>query len=218
MGRDSRLQMAPDCLGETGLAGVVDIEHAVLRHERMKLLLPVGHAWRQRRDVPVHVGVALLAAQTEAVHPLGRNRRCDRSGHPVHDPLECQELFLAEISYPVLDMLFGCDQAVAEQGRIADEESNRGGILVYIVVRIVRVPGKDCTDKARTFPGPALIRRYIKRHLARLQVVHRSIVAAISPWQLARVPDRSRVAKGHRSAQFCEAFPSTDATHLPGGR
>src|SRR5262245_50287278 len=205
--------MASDRPGEIGLRALVDVEDAVLRHESMELLLPVRHSGRQRRDVPVHVGVALLAAQAEAVHPLGRDRGRDGSGDAMHSSLECEELLLAQLKYPVLDVLFRCDQAMAEQGRIADEESSSGGILVDFVVWVVGLSGYDPAHKARTFLRPARIRRYVKRHLARLQVVHRSIVAAISCWQLARAPDQLPGAKGRRVQRFCVVCPWTESTH-----
>jgi hypothetical protein len=92
--RSRRLQMTSNGLGEVGLGAVIDVEDAVLGHEGVELLLVVGHSWRQRRDVPVQVGVALLAAQAQGVHQFGRDGRGHRPGDSVHDALECQELLL----------------------------------------------------------------------------------------------------------------------------
>lgn len=86
--------MAPDGPRECRLAVVINIQDAALGTQRAQLLLVVGNPWRQRRQVPVQVSVALLAAQAQRVHPLGRHGCGQRPGHPVHDPLEAQELRL----------------------------------------------------------------------------------------------------------------------------
>jgi len=68
----------------------------VLGTQRTQLLV-IGHPRRQRGQVPVQMSVALLAAQAQRVHPLGRHDRGQRPGHPVHDPLQGQELRLVQV-------------------------------------------------------------------------------------------------------------------------
>jgi hypothetical protein len=70
--------------------------------------------------MPVQVGITLLAAKAQAVHPLGRHDRGHRHCDPAHHALQRQVLILAEVVNPVFDMPLGCHQAVAEQGGVAD--------------------------------------------------------------------------------------------------
>ena len=58
-------------------------EHTLcLVHQCAELLLLVGHTGRERDDVPVHVGVALLTAEAQDVDALGgdRLRECSTDG------------------------------------------------------------------------------------------------------------------------------------------
>src|SRR5262245_3674112 len=71
----AELQVAPDLPCERGLAGVIDIQDAVLSHQSVELMPMVGHPWGKGCDAPVQVGVALLAAKTEQVHPLRGHAR-----------------------------------------------------------------------------------------------------------------------------------------------
>jgi hypothetical protein len=61
-----RLPVAPDGPGESRLGAVIDVSDAVLRHERVVVPLVIGHASGERRDMPVQVGIALLAAKAKA--------------------------------------------------------------------------------------------------------------------------------------------------------
>jgi hypothetical protein len=114
------------------LSAFIHGKHTVLTHERMKLLLAVRHARRQRRDMPVRVGIALPAAQAEAIHPFGRDRSRNRSRDPVNGALKSQKLLFIQIGYPVLDVPFRCDEAMAEQGREAAKKSNRLSVFIDI--------------------------------------------------------------------------------------
>jgi hypothetical protein len=51
--------------GESRLDAVIDVRDAVLRHERVVVLLVIGHASGERRDMPVQVGITLLAAKAK---------------------------------------------------------------------------------------------------------------------------------------------------------
>src|SRR3546814_8911895 len=53
--------------------------YTTLFRSRTELLVLVGHAGRQRRQVPMNVGVALVTAQAHHVEALGRHGRGDRS-------------------------------------------------------------------------------------------------------------------------------------------
>lgn len=108
--------MASDVPGKCRLGFVIDVEDTVLGHQGVELLLVVGHARRERRDVPVQVGVALLAAHGQRVHSLRRHDCGHGPGNPAHDALQCQEFQFAELINPALDVPLGRDQAVAQQG------------------------------------------------------------------------------------------------------
>jgi len=119
------------------------------RHERVVLLLVIGHPRRKRRYMPVQVSVALLATQAQAVHPLGRHDRGHRQGDPMHHLLQCQILRLVQVVHPVFNVPLGCDQAMAQQRRVPGQEPYGGSVLVNAVMGIVRVPGQDLADEAR---------------------------------------------------------------------
>ena len=73
--------MASDRLRQGRLAGVIDIQDAVLSHQGEELLLMVGHAGGKRRNVPVQVGVALLAAKAGASYVSPFVGRLDDIAH-----------------------------------------------------------------------------------------------------------------------------------------
>jgi hypothetical protein len=61
-----------------------DFEDPILGHHSVDLLPLVGHTGRQGRDVPVHVGLALMAAQRHEIDPLGRGRGLQRLSNVMH--------------------------------------------------------------------------------------------------------------------------------------
>jgi hypothetical protein len=67
----TRPDLAANLLRERGLTLVVHIQDAVFSHKSVVLLSVVRNSRRERRHVPMQMGVALLAAQGEAVQPLG---------------------------------------------------------------------------------------------------------------------------------------------------
>ena len=69
---------------EGGQVAVWDVEVAIFVHEGGVLLSVVGDARRERRDVPMDVGVALLAAQSEDIEALGRDCSAYGSAEPMH--------------------------------------------------------------------------------------------------------------------------------------
>jgi hypothetical protein len=58
---------------ECCLSAVINGDDAVLCHDGVELLLVVGDAGWQRREVPVQTRVALLAAQAREKSPLTRD-------------------------------------------------------------------------------------------------------------------------------------------------
>jgi hypothetical protein len=64
------------------------LQHAVRHLQRLQLLFLVGHAGRQRYKVPVHVAVALLAAEGEDVQPLGAHHSPQRLADAVDQALQ----------------------------------------------------------------------------------------------------------------------------------
>lgn len=63
--------------------------------------------------MPVHVGVALLAAETEDVDTLGRHDVGDGTRDAMHDALELEVLVQREVLSDGLAMLDRRDQYVA---------------------------------------------------------------------------------------------------------
>jgi hypothetical protein len=174
--------VAFDGPGEGRLGAVIDIQDAVFCHEGVVLLLVVGHSRGKRGDVPVHVRVALLAAQAQAVHPLGRHDCGYGPGNPVHDVLEREELRLRQVVDPVLDVPPGCRQAIPEQGRVAVEEHDRPGVLIDDLMAGAGGTGGDAADKAPAripaLPHPPRILRRVRRSSGWLGAVHHRIIAA----------------------------------------
>jgi hypothetical protein len=167
------------------------------------MLLPViGHSRGQRRDVPVQVSFALLAARAQAVHPLDRHDLSHCPGNPVYHALQRQVLLLAEPADPVFDVVPGGDDAVAQQRRLPGQERDRGSVLIDIVMRIVRMPGQDRAHETRALAGPLHVSHDVKRHARRLRAIHQRIIAppALQP------PDN----RSHRrdTGQCCELEPN----------
>ena len=149
--------MVSDALCQGCLAGIGDGKDAVFGHEGVELLLVVGNVGGQRREVPVQVGVALLAAEAQRVHSFGWYGGGYGAGDHVRDCLEAQELVRLHVVHPVLEVCFGRDQAVAQQRRVAAKEGDRVAVLVDDVVLVVGVAGDQGADKARPLPNPALV-------------------------------------------------------------
>lgn len=96
------LSIVPECPpesdSEAGLLFGGHIQYAVgFCHQRPKLLLAVGHARREGCDVPVDVGISLLAAKAEDVYPLRRNRDGQGASEPVNELLKREILSEREV-------------------------------------------------------------------------------------------------------------------------
>jgi hypothetical protein len=113
-----------------------EIRHVIIRQrkdaavpgEGGELLLLVGNAWRQRRDVPVDVPVSGLAAQAQDVEPLGGQLLADRFSHPVDQALQGEILLDTEVGGDLLPVGSRCHQRVPEQRVVPGEERN--GVVV----------------------------------------------------------------------------------------
>src|SRR3712207_5140868 len=69
---------------------------------------------RQRADVPVDVGVALVGTEREHVHALGPHLLAHRLRDPVEDgPLQGEVLLRREVRRRLLALLLGAHQSVA---------------------------------------------------------------------------------------------------------
>lgn len=85
-------------LGEFALFVVGEHEHSLgLRHERVELLLVVRHSGWERGNVPMHVRVPLLAAETQHVDALRRHDGRRRARDAVDHSLEREVLVGREI-------------------------------------------------------------------------------------------------------------------------
>ena len=113
-----------------------EIRHVIIRQredtavpgEGGELLLLVGNAWWQRRNVPVDVPVTRLAAQAHDVEPLGGQLLPDRFSHPVDQALQGEILLELEVGGDLLAVRSGSDQGVPEQRVVRGEERN--GLVV----------------------------------------------------------------------------------------
>ena len=88
--------------------------------ERRELLLLVRDARRQRKQVPVDVGVALLRAEAEHVQALGLDSAADGERDPAQHSLELEVLVLREFAHDVDAMVLQRDAArdeLAEEAR-----------------------------------------------------------------------------------------------------
>ena len=151
------MEVGADFLGEGCLGAVFDRQNAVFGHDRVELLLVVGHARGERGEVPMQVCVALSAAKAHGVHPLGRHRRGEGMGDGVHDALEGKEPLPVHVMHPAFQMALRCDQAVADQGRPAGKEGDGVVVLIDQVMPVVGVAGDERTDEAGAFADPARI-------------------------------------------------------------
>ena len=102
--------------------GVGDVEVAVLGHQRGVLLFAIRNAGWERRDVPVHVRVALVAAEAQEVEALGRHRLRDGASDSVHAALQIGVLVFGEVVDDVGAVLERRDERVADQRRVLREE------------------------------------------------------------------------------------------------
>jgi hypothetical protein len=110
---------------ESALLVVAHIEiPGTFEHQRPELLLFVGHARRQRHEVPVDVTIALLATETEDVDALGGQYRTERPSETVDDALN-REVFLAsEVVEDMFAVIDWRDQRVATLGGIPAQEGD----------------------------------------------------------------------------------------------
>ena len=76
--RITDLQLARRCW-DVGLAGFGDVDYSIVFPQGAEFLLVVGDSGRQRRHVPMHVRVRLLAAEGQRIDALGRHRCRDGS-------------------------------------------------------------------------------------------------------------------------------------------
>ncbi|MBW0274382.1 hypothetical protein ATM97_09160 [Nocardia sp. MH4] len=70
----------------------------------MELLLVIRDPWRQRRNMPMHMGITLLAAQTQQIGTFDLDRRFHCPRHLVHQSHQLEVSVLSEISHDVLMM------------------------------------------------------------------------------------------------------------------
>ena len=114
----------------------------------------IRNARWKRRDVPVHVRVALVAAEAQHVEPFGRYRLADGSTDAVDAALELDVLVGGERVDHVGAVFERGDQCVAEQRRPLGEERD-----TYVVAEdhevIVPLAGHDGADEARAGIGSA---------------------------------------------------------------
>lgn len=146
-----------------------NVDDAVLRHERVKLLLVVRHTGRKWRDVPVHMSIALLAAVEGEVLPVG------------------------EVMHPVFDMPLRRDQAVSDEGWKAVQERDCLRVLIHDLMGVVVGPRHDPADEAVTFrsapPNALGITGHVDRLPCRWQRLHRRLIVGVH-LDVARLIDR----------------------------
>src|SRR5689334_14839132 len=87
-GRIWVVERLPNCLcqGCHLLFGQRENPSAQVKNGR--LLLLIGDTRRQRRHMPMHMAIALLASQGHNVDPLGRNHVSDGLSHLIDELLE----------------------------------------------------------------------------------------------------------------------------------
>src|SRR4051794_8898628 len=107
--------------------------------------------------MPVQVGVALLAAQAQRIHPLSRYRSRHGPSHSADHALEAEELGLLHVVNPAFDMSLRGHEAVPELDRVAGEERDGVAVLVQRVVLIILVAVQESADEARSFPYPTAV-------------------------------------------------------------
>lgn len=64
-----------------------------------ELLLVVRHARRQRRDMPVHMGIALLTTQAQQIRMFNLHSGLHSPRDPMHQTHQPQKGILAEIAH-----------------------------------------------------------------------------------------------------------------------
>ena len=100
--------------------------------QQSELLFAIRKTGRLRHDVPVHVSIALLAAQAQHVQPFGRHAAPKRFADPMHPALQGHVLVLTEIARHVLDV--AADVSLPEDAarvvRAGVEKFGRVDILV----------------------------------------------------------------------------------------
>ena len=141
---------------------LLDVQHAVFRHQGVKLLLFVRHAMRQGRNVPVNVRVALITTKAEDIHTLGWNRRPQGFRHAVDNGLKLEIGFQAEICRDLGDVLFGCNQAIPVQHDVFGKKDNRGLGFEDDVVRVRGIALHNLADEARPGANASHIRLEIE--------------------------------------------------------
>jgi hypothetical protein len=136
------------------------VEDTILGHHRVKLLLLIGHSRWQRRDVPVHVRVALMAAQRHQVDPLGWEYRFQRLSHVMHHVGHSPKQIV--IAGHIDDVGARGNDGVPKERRISTEECHDVVVAVDRLMAVVRVPIQIGTNKARPLSGALYMRRKIE--------------------------------------------------------
>jgi hypothetical protein len=144
---ETALERGSETLRKLGQFVLSEVEAGV-GVECGKLLLFEGRARRERRDMPVHVSVPLLAAEAENVKPLRWHDAAHGLADAMHDLLKLKILVGAEVAGDLLAMLARCHQHVAVESRIRIEKCDRGVVLVDDVVAKIGVPGDQLADEA----------------------------------------------------------------------
>ena len=132
---------------DVGEVGVGDVEIAVLVHECGVLLFVVGNAGRERRDVPVHMCVALMTAEAQHVEPFGGHRLAHGLPDAMNAALELDVLIGGERTDHVGAVFDGGDERVPEQGRPFGEEGNADVVPEHDQM-IIAAPGDNGADEA----------------------------------------------------------------------
>ena len=122
-----------------------------------ELLVLVGDAEWQRRNVIVDVSVSGLAAQAHDVEPLGGQLLADRLPHPVDQALQGEVLLDCEVGGDLLSVRSGSDQGVTEQGVVAGKEGHGVVVGPHEVAWVVGMAGECLADEAWPFASAPLI-------------------------------------------------------------
>src|SRR5262249_36488731 len=113
------------------------------------LLFLIGNPRRQRRDMPMHMAIPLLASQGQNVDPLGRNHLPDGLGYSVDELLERQVVFQGKVSGRLFTMGAWSDQRMASERGILREEDHGPLILINELMAILRITGQHFADETR---------------------------------------------------------------------
>lgn len=120
----------------------------VVAIERLVLLLvkwDIGREWSQ---VPMHMTVGLLAAETQDVQAFARYEIPDHSTDPMDHTLKFNVLLLGEVSGDLLTVLPGRHDHVPIQGGVLAEECHHIVVLVDHTMKVISVPSDEFTDEA----------------------------------------------------------------------